>query len=325
VTAPSNAPAVRPIYFPQTFLPPAALKSLQPLFQSVTVLQPAAGGLPDEMQPFAESGFLKVLCAGTGSGCEDLLRDFHGWGDRHHGGIGVAAAWRQGRLAADAFGGEGSPFEIAAAIRRGSGAAEPAAAADPLRDATLFLQLAQTADRQQYQISRALHACDLEHHRLFDSLRGETGPQAADVQGGQPGCADHMPERMAAWARVFLSRPTPATTVFVSHHPGALEWLRERSPEPLRVALAALPEMLRASPAGTAPGGADTAALLSALDGRPLNPEAYQFPPDPRLPAVSIWPETPPLVFIARLLRSDVEPTAQGPGSGRHTFVVQMP
>jgi hypothetical protein len=56
-----------------------------------------------------------------------------------------------------------------------------------------------------------------------------------------------------------------------------------------------------------------------------LNPEAYQFPPDPRLPAVSIWPETPPLVFIARLLRSDVEPTAHGPGSGRHTFVVQMP
>ena len=72
-----------------------------------------------------------------------------------------------------------------------------------------------------------------------------------------------MASRMAAWTRVFLSLSCPLP-VFVTHHPDAVEWLCERSPAPLRVALEALPGMLPDAPRG-APDGGDAVALLTAL------------------------------------------------------------
>jgi hypothetical protein len=323
VTAASTQTAVRPVYFPQTFLPPETLAALRLVFRSLTVVQPPPPGLPAEMQPFADKGFLDVLRPSTGSGHAEVLLDYQRWAERHHGGIGVAAAWRQERSAADALGAEGTLFEIAAAIRRGASPGGSAVAADPLRSAELFLRLAQDADRQQYQLSRALAACDRRHDRLFDGLRGEVRP-ATDGASFPAAGGDHMPERLAAWARVFLSLPC-ALPVFVTHHAEAVEWLSERSPASLRVALEALPGLLpELTPSGGAPDGGDAVAVLTALGRSPLN-AAVGSGADARLPAVHIWAETPPALFFARVLCDDAATTPGGGEPGRHALVVQMP
>jgi len=324
VKAASTQAAVRPVYFPQTFLPPDTLAALRDVFRSLTVVQPDPACLPEDMQPFADSGFLDVLPCSGGGGNEGALREYQRWGERHRGGVGVAAAWGQERRATDAPGADGTPGEIAAAIRRGPASARSDVPADPLRAAELFLRLAQDADRQQYQVGRTLRDCERRHDRLFDALRGETR-RAADGVHPPPVGGGHMAARMAAWTRVFLSLSCPLP-VFVTHHPDAVEWLCERSPAPLRVALEALPGMLpELTPAAGAPDGGDAVALLTALGRSALTPTAFGPGAGACLPAVHVWAETPPEVFLARVLRTDAATDSSGSRSGRHTFVVQMP
>ena len=298
--AASTPAAVRPVYFPQTFLPPETLAALRPVFRSLTVVQPDPACLPEDMQPFADSGFLEVLPCPGGGGNEGALREYQRWGERHRGGVGVAAAWGQERRAANALGADGTPCEIAAAIRGGAASARSSVPADPLRAAELFLRLAQDADRQAYQLGRSLCDCERRHEWLFDALRGETR-RAADGAHPPPVGGGHMASRMAAWTRVFLSLSCPLP-VFVTHHPDAVEWLCERSPAPLRVPLETLPGMLPE-----------------------LTPTAFGPGAGACLPAVHIWAETPPEVFLARVLRIDTAAASSGSRTGRHTLVVQIP
>ena len=322
--AASTQAAVRPVYFPQTFLPPETLAALRPVFRSLTVVQPDPACLPEDMQPFADSGFLEVLPCPGGGGNEGALREYQRWGDRHRGGVGVAAAWGQERRAANALGADGTPCEIAAAIRRGADSARSGVPADPLRAAELFLRLAQDADRQQYQLGRTLCDCERRHDRLFDALRGEPR-RAADGVHPPPVGGGHMASRMAAWTRVFLSLSCPLP-VFVTHHPDAVEWLCERAPAPLRVALDALPGMLpELTRAGGAPDAGDAVAVLTALGRSLLIPTAFGPGAGAGLPAVHVWAETPPEVFLARVLRTDGATAPSESRSGRHTLVVQMP
>jgi hypothetical protein len=323
VNPPSNPAAVQPVYFPQTFLPPETLAALRRVFRSMAVVQPGLASLPEEMRPFADSGFLKVLQPSGEGGDEAALKEYARWGERHHGGLGVAAAWGQERAGADALGADGTPFEIAAAIRRGRATRGGAVPEDPLRAAELFLRLAQEVDRQQHQVGRALSECDRRHGRLFDAVSGETRAAAGDEGPPPIPPGDHLPERMAAWARVFLSRSC-ALPVFVTHLPDAADWLCERSPAPLRFALADLPGLLtEPSPAGWAPDGGDAVALLTALARAPLT--SVKDVPGSALPAVWVWAETPPEVFLARLLRAGAAAASAGGEPGRHTLVVQLP
>ena len=306
MTPTSNASAVRPIYFPQTFLPPDTLGCLQRVFRSISILHPGPEGGPEEMQLYVDSGFLDVMGPPAGAVPEGALRDYRQWGDRHHGGVGVVAAWGQGRSAWGMSGGEGTAFEIATAIRNGaSPAGTPPAPSDPLREAVVFLQLAHAADRQEYQIRCSLNECDRRHDRLFDAIRGEARPAAAGAPSAALAGADHMSERMMAWTRLFLSGPCPAP-VFVTHHPDAVEWLLERSPAPLRLSLAPLTGILQSAPAGDAPGDTDIVALLAALIRDPLNGTMLESVSDRSLPTVHIWPEIEPRVFLARVLRAEV-------------------
>jgi hypothetical protein len=275
------------------------------------------------MQPFVASGFLEVLRPAGMDGGAAVLREIQRWGQRHHGGLGAAAAWRQERFAADALGADGTPHEIAAAIRRGkAGAGVPG---DPLHAAGLFLQLAQDLDWQQHQVDRALGECSRRHGRLFDTVSGEARPAAED-DPLPVAVGSHLPERMTAWIRVFLATRF-RSPVFVTHHAEAVEWLSERSPGGLRIALEALPGVLLPgpNPTGSLPERGDVAALLDALARSPLTPTDQGPWAEARLPAVHMWAETPPDVFLARIAGIDVNNVRNEGETARHTLVVQMP
>lgn len=318
----SNPAVARPVYFPLTFLPPAVLAALQHIFRSVAVVWSGPVVLPEPMQPFAASGFLHVLRPAGSDGGEAVQRELQRWAQRHHGGLGAAAAWRQERFAADALGADGTTFEIAAAIRRGpvvGGLPE-----DPLHAAGLFLRLAQDADWQQHQVDRALSECSRRHGRLFDAVSGKARPAAED-DPLPVAAVSHLPERMAAWVRVFSATGCPSP-VFVTHHAEAVEWLRGRVPGALRIALEALPGVLPGPhAAGRHPERGNVGALLDALARSPLTSMTEGLRGDTRLPAVHMWAETPPDVFLARIAAIDVNHGCNQGETARHTLVVQMP
>ncbi len=314
---------LQPVYFPLTFLSPASLAALQPIFRSVAVVQPGPGDLPEPMQPFAASGYLKVLRPAGADGSDAVLQEMQRWGQRHYGGLGAAAAWRQERFAADALGADGTPHDIAAAIRRGK--AGGGVLENPLHAAALFLQLAQDFDWQHHQVARALGECSRRHGRLFDAVSGEARP-AAEADPLPVAVGGHLAQRMSAWIRVFLTTRFRGP-VLVTHHAQAVEWLGERSPGGLRIAPEALPEVLLPgpNPTGSPLERGDLAALLDALTRSPLTPMGQGPSAEARLPAVHVWADTPPDVFLARIAGIDVNTVRNEGEAARHTLVVQLP
>lgn len=297
-------PAVRPVYFPFTFLSSGRLSRLERLFRSISVLQPGSERLPEEMQPFAAGGFLAALRPGVS--VDAAVRDYLRWGDRHREGVGVVAAWRQH----DPPGRDADVFEIAAELRRRAVGPAGAPPADDLHEAALFLHLAQTGDQQRDHVARSLHECDRRHHGLFEAVRGEASGAVEAPFVSVPADDGRLPRRMAAWARVFLACPC-RHPVFVTHSRSAVEWLCERVPQPRLTDLAGLPETLAADPAKAGDGFCD------ALAGSLADPAALGAAP------VRVWPGMPPNAFVARALGAAI-PSASDPDE-RLTVVIELP
>lgn len=301
----SAIPAVQPVYFPFTFLSPGRLSGLERLFRSISVLQPGTGRLPEEMQPFADGGFLTALRPGVS--VDAAVRDYLRWGDRHREGLGVAAAWRQH----DPPGREAAAFEIAAELRRRVQGTAHDRPADPLHEAALFLHLAQTGDQQRDHVARSLHECARRHLGVFEAVRGEA-PVRVDVPFvSEPTDDGRLSRRMVAWARVFLSCPCPRP-VFVTHSRAAVEWLCERAPRPRLTDLGRLPETLAAAD----PGG-DVAGFCDALARSLAAPAALGAAP------VRAWAGMPPTVFMAHALGGTAPPACDR--DDRHAIVIELP
>ncbi len=301
----SAIPAVRPVYFPFTFLSSGRLSRLQRLFRSISVLQPGAERLPEEMQPFAEGGVLTPLRPEVS--VDAAVRDFLRWGARHRDGLGVVAAWRQ----QDPPGQEPAAFEIAAELRRRAQGTPHPRPTDPLHEAALFLHLAQTGDQQRDHVARSLHECDRRHLKLFEAVRGEAPGPVDRSFVSVPEDEARLPRRMAAWARVFLSCPC-RRPFFVTHSRAALEWLCERVPGARPTDLARLSEAL----ATADPGGAD-AGFCDALARSLVAPGALSAAP------VRVWTGLPPTEMMAGALGA-AAPAASGPDE-RHTVVIELP
>ncbi|MCU0602384.1 MAG: hypothetical protein MUC33_06965 [Desulfobacterales bacterium] len=327
---------MKPVYFPHTYLAPAAADALRKLFASVAVYQPVAGRVPEEMQPLAADGFLEVVAPAPGdaSDFDRLIRDFEEWGRLHRNGTGLEAALRHGHSFWGPAGADGSTFEIASQLRR---RATPQSAADAGLAARVFLQLAQTADQQRHQIAGDLARFDEAHARLFAALKGEADPAASGLEPSKGPVAeddgdDRLVLRTAAWARLFLDLPYPSP-VFVTHSAGLIRHLAETVPGRLRVSREALcraaGKTLSSPPSPTD----DVLALLSGLaagafpvEDLPSDETKQTSPGNPAEEACfHVWPELSPFGFFNRLL-------ASGPGCGqpppqapwRHTVLVQL-
>jgi hypothetical protein len=260
---------LKPVYFPFTYLGDRAAAALRAHFDSIMLLWPFAEGLPPGMRELEECGFLEVLApvpGDEGPGGAAAVRQFQEWARRHAGGAGVTAASWQARLAGDPMSGDRSAFQLASQIKHRSTLEGSLPASDPLLTARVFLRLAQELDQQEEEVLRDWVRHQARSAELMETMTGRPGPSfsgRAPMDGLPPtGREEHrLPERLSAWARLFLARACPSP-VLVTTSAAAVGPLLEASGAARRLPMAV------ESPTRSA------VALMEALAGWVEAPEA---------------------------------------------------
>jgi hypothetical protein len=324
----SNRETIRPVYFPHTYMSPAAAEAIRTAFATVAAYQPVAGRRTPDMQALAASGFLELLVPvpEDAEGLERSLEELDRWGRLQQGGAGLLSVFLSGRSDLDPLTADGSAGQIAAEVRRRPVDAQPAQEA--VRRAAVFLQLAHQVDQQSTQVSAELERCEAAHADLLDALAGEDGRPAR--ASASPPAAGSLPEedllltaRIRAWARLYLRRPC-AGPVFVTVSPEVVRLLAEACPGLRRIERSALDRMAAGPSAGGAPGSADFMAQLLLLAARPLPAALAADAGGSSGPAVYLVPDEPPRRLFARLAESPAAPAADDAAGWRHTVIVQL-
>jgi hypothetical protein len=320
---PKERRVIKPIYFPHTYLSPAAAAAIRSVFSSVAAYQPVAGRRTPDMQALAASGFLELLVPvpEDAEHLERSLQELDRWGRLQQGGAGLLSVFLSGRPDLDPLTADGSAAQIASEVRRRPVDAPPAQEA--ILRAAVFLQLAHQVDQQSTQVSAELQRCEAAHADLLDALAGEDGRSTRAL--ASPPAAGPLPEedfllthRIRAWARLYLRRPC-AGPVFVTVSPEVVRLLAEARPGLGRIERSALNRMAAGQPAA-----ADFMAQLLLLAVRPLPDAAAADAGGSGGPAVYVVPDEPPRRLFARLAGSADALAADDAAGWRHTVIVQL-
>ncbi len=170
----------KPVYFPHTYMSPAAAAAIRSVFPAVAGYEPVAGLRTPDMQALVESGFLEMVAAvpDDDGRLERALREFERWGRLQQGGAGLLSVFLSRQPGWDPLAADGTVTQIACEVRRRPSEAPPAAP-ETLRRTAVFLQLAHQADRQTFQVNTELQGCD----------RSATGPIPCAGKGFASGAA----------------------------------------------------------------------------------------------------------------------------------------
>ena len=207
---------LKPVYAPFTHLGDRAAAALQAHFDSILLLRPYAEQLPRGMRELERRGFLEVLSPpGDAAGGAAAVGAYLEWARRHAGGTGPTGAFWQARLAEEPAGGDRSAFQLASQINRRRLPEQRPAAADPLPAARVFLRLAQELDEQEEEVRRDLARCQRLSAEMMAAMAGRprqpsSGVAAAACQPPSAGAEHRLPERLRAWARLFLASSCPS-------------------------------------------------------------------------------------------------------------------
>jgi len=318
---------IKPIYFPHTYLSPAAAAAIRSVFSSVAVYQPVPDRQTPDMQALAESGFLEIVAPGPENRdrLERILQELERWGSLQQGGAGLLSVFLASQPGFDPLATDGSPARIAAEIR-GRPAGAPPEQEAVLR-AAVFLQLAHQADHQGCQLSAELQACESAHARVLHALTGKTArPASAAAAGAAAPQEEHLLEqRLKAWARLFLQRPLDGP-VFVTTSAEVIGLLAEKHPALRPVSRPALDRMALEGPASESPAGGNLMAQLAGLASRPLPAAAFADDSGGIASGVYVLPEMPPRALFADLAEIDDLPAAaDGLPQWRNTVIVRPP
>lgn len=319
----------KPIYFPHTYLPPATAAAMRSAFAAVVAYPPVAGRLPPDMRALVESGFLEVVApaAEDEERLERALREYEQWGRRQQGGAGLLAVFLSDRPGADPLMADGTATQIASQIRRRPAGEPPSTAHAACRCAAVFLQLAQQADEQGYQVREELGRSERAHAGLLKALAGKA-PAPEVCRPPHPEAAPEadllLEHRLRAWARLFAQRPY-ASPVFVTASPKVIELLAEKFPTMRRIGRTALNGTAgeRRSPAP--PSRGDLMLRLESLASLPLPDPAASDEDLGTLPEVYVVPDLAPRRLFAGLAANEdaAGATAALP-DWRHTVIVGL-
>jgi hypothetical protein len=164
---------------------------------------------------------------------EILVKDYRNWAGLHRGGVPDYLKRQRGSTP---FFDDTYPAQIKADIKHTVRAPEPD---DPLFNARVFLQIAQAYDLESEEISRKLVSTNQTERNLFMNIIGEPEAPVQNPLRPQPkigiDSAGYMvTPRILAWAQLFLKDSnfdqTGKSTVFVTTHREALEFLIEQAP-----------------------------------------------------------------------------------------------
>jgi hypothetical protein len=316
---------IKPIYFPHTYLSPAAAEAIRTFFPVVAAYQPVAGRQTPDMQALADSGFLETVAPGPENQerLERILKELERWGSLQQGGAGLLSAFLSSRPGFDPLATDGSPARIAAEIRgRPVG---PPPEQDAAVRAAVFLQLAHQADHQGCQLSAELQACESAHARVLRALTGRSARPASVAAGAAaPEEERLLRQRLKAWARLFLQHPLDGP-VFVTTSTGVIGLLADKHPALRPVSRAELDNTAPEGPASLKPAGGNLMELLAGAASRSLPAAGFADHSGGITSGVYVLPGMPPRALFADLAGDDALPmAADGPPQWRNTVIVGL-
>ncbi|PIP37670.1 MAG: hypothetical protein COX20_00815 [Desulfobacterales bacterium CG23_combo_of_CG06-09_8_20_14_all_52_9] len=229
--------AIKAIYFPNTVVQETVLADLTACFTSVETIQPFLLKVPEPMSAAIEGGFLTVcpVMADQEARLTEAFNAFQAFA-RMHGSKGDLktrfVAWLEGSAETDD---EKIASQVASLMKKGGNPGLSQKPEDLVFRAALFLHMAQQYDIESFEVQKDLKSLARTEKKLFQSLTGEASAHTKIDAFGLDTPEDYMiPERLAAWARLFLHGVVPEdsdkTLVWVTHSRPAMEHLLELAP-----------------------------------------------------------------------------------------------
>ena len=203
---------IQPIYFPFTYVPQWVAAVLAAGFQHFYVYQPSGRDLPAEMQTWADKNVMHI-CVPVPSEDKkftEVVRAFEQFAHLHADAGNLKAFWNQ--LGAIPFFDDTSASQIVADLKKDPQPNSGLTHAEALLRARVFLDFAQSFDRQNVELQQDLAETDRRSEDLVKNLSGQKNNEPApprlnvEIKFHEPG--DYMPQdRLQAWIRLFLEKP----------------------------------------------------------------------------------------------------------------------
>jgi hypothetical protein len=226
---------MKPIYFPYTYVSKSMIDQLNFFFRRITVYQPCAPVIPDDLKAFEDEGLLDIgiPVQGAEQKIAGILKEYNHWAAIHQG-RDMAFLKTQERW--PPFFTETSTAQIKKEIRKNTVPDSPALnEGEILFNARVFLLIAQQMDRQHHQSAICLETADAMGRTLFKQLKGESETGVLDAVPGtmtpRGNLREHMiPERLHAFGH--LVQHTEITSgIYVTDNRSVMEYLLEKSPQ----------------------------------------------------------------------------------------------
>ncbi|MFO7667975.1 MAG: hypothetical protein R6V76_15290 [Desulfobacterales bacterium] len=223
---------MKPVYFPFTYINDSVARDLYSCFGQITVYQPGAHDIPENMQRLADEGLLdlKVPVSGDESRLEALIREYREWGELHQ---------KSDTAFLKAIG-EKVPFfddtfttELASQIKKIRDENNSKEKPDILFNARLFLCLAQDYDLVQDGINRDLISVYEMEKKLLDGLTREdevffTKNTGSSLQAPDDSGKYKIKERIEAWT-YLMSNDIEMPEFFVTNNKDAFDYIIEKA------------------------------------------------------------------------------------------------
>ncbi|RPH49137.1 MAG: hypothetical protein EHM85_14890 [Desulfobacteraceae bacterium] len=222
---------MKPVYFPFTFINDSVARDLYAFFGQITVYQPGAHDIPENMQKLADEGVveLKVPVSGDEARIEALIKEYKEWGELHQ---------KSDTAFLKAIG-ERVPFfdetfstQLASQIKKIRDDNYSKEKPDILFNARLFLCLAQDYDLVQYGINRDLISVYEMEKKLLEGLTHEDEVFFSKKAGTSLQSDDYgkykIKERIEAWT-YLMSNDMEIPGFFITDSRDAFDFVMEKA------------------------------------------------------------------------------------------------
>jgi len=225
---------MKPIYFPFTYIPESAGKTLAACFGQLAVYQISGEKVPEDMQNLVKEGIIDIRIPMEISGelLDNIYNDYRVWLDTHQG---TEITFLKTMAHKIPYFDQNASSQIRAEIKKTTRQMPAREKSDPLFNAGLFLHMAQEYDLQNERLSRDLRDIGTMEADFMKDLKGvEEDVQSRSmahkpIEIQDPG-RYMTAERLAAWASFMLKDPQESE-VFITYETAVIEHIIDIWPE----------------------------------------------------------------------------------------------
>ncbi len=323
---------MEPIFFPFTYVSDAALTALTHCFKRIVIYQPSRLSVPAAFQDLEGKGGLtiRIPVESDEKTLATVLQQYRAWAELHQGdGLTYFTCPSD----AYPFLGDSSLSRIRDEIRHRNDNGASGAVSDPIRETSVFLQVAQELDRQNAELELELRQVSRREQALFEDLKGDgeetvPGLQAAGLSPAIVSPAIEDPgaymtsERVAAWSRLMLNDPVHSG-IFVTTSPAIFDFIKEDAPNLERVLSVELSDVVSSGSEGKKlfqDSLMDKLAFfLNSAPGKALpDADAVSDSESGTVLSVHLAPGTTPDQFFSRFVARDQADKKRDRSAGRY-------